>query len=93
MHDLIVLIQDHWGVILIAVVGAFKATVDLVANSLPAPVATATQGYIFWFKFVNNASLNFNRAKNLARVEDSPNFIPAAEAYMQQKLRDQQGGR
>jgi hypothetical protein len=89
MHDLIVLIRDHWGVIVLAVVAAFKAIVDLVANALPAPTATSTQEYIFWFKLVNNASLNFNRAKNNARVEDSPNFVAAAEAYMQQKLREQ----
>jgi hypothetical protein len=90
MHDLILLIRDHWGVTVLAVVATFKATVDLVANSLPAPTANATQKYIFWFKFVNNASWNWNRAKNLARIQDSPNFIPAAEAYMQQKLREQQ---
>lgn len=89
MHDLIVLIRDHWGVIVLAVFGTFKSTVALVANSLPAPTATSTPEYIFWFKLVNNASFNFNRAKNLARIQDSPNFIPAAEAYMQQKLREQ----
>jgi len=77
-------VHDNWGTI-ITIAGALKLLVDFVANSLPAPTAESSSGERWWFKFINNAALNLNRAKNLARVEDSPNFLPAAEAYRQKK--------
>lgn len=58
-----------------------------VAQSLEAPTATSSQEYKFWFKFINYCALNVKRGKNGApRVEDSPNFVPAAEAYVRDKM-------
>lgn len=45
-------------------------------SSLPAPTATSTAKYQFWFKFFNTLAANFARAKSTA-VENSPNFQEA----------------
>ncbi len=83
-------IQTHWVQIL-----AFLSTSWTVINaigsrvsaSLPAPTKDSTAKYIWWFQFVNNyLALNPERGKTLAAIENSPNFIPAAEKYMQDKL-------
>jgi hypothetical protein len=84
-------IQTHWVAILAAVSttwAGIQVAFNKIANSLPAPTADATPRYIWWFKFVNNMAGNTERAKNLARIEDSPNFIAAAEAYMQKRLQE-----
>ncbi len=81
-------IQAHWVQIVAILASAWSATqfaFNRVANSLPAPTAQDSSRYVFWFKFVNNMAGNTERAKNNARVEDSPNFIAAAENYMRQK--------
>lgn len=79
-------IQTHWLTITLAVWTAFNFIMNGISQSLDAPTAQDTPNYRFWFKFVNYCALNSSRAKNGARIEDSPNFIPAAEAYMQKKL-------
>jgi hypothetical protein len=82
-------IQTHWVQILAALSTSYAAIVELfsrISAALPAPTAQSTPRYIFWFQFANNLARNPERAKNLARIEDSPNFIPAAEAYYQKKL-------
>ena len=83
-------VQDHW-VQIVAIATSLWTAVNYsfnrIANSLPAPTAGATDRYIWWFKFVNNMAGNYERAKS-TRIEDSPNFIPAAEAYMQKRLQE-----
>jgi hypothetical protein len=65
---------------------ALNLVFNRIANSLPAPTATSTPSYTWWFQFANNLALNTERGKNPPRVENSPNFEAAAEAYMQRKL-------
>lgn len=82
-------IQTHWVAILAALSTTYTAVVELfsrISAALPAPTAQSSERYRFWFAFSNNLARNPERAKNLARIEDSPNFIPAAEAYMTKKL-------
>lgn len=63
---------------------AITATVTNVAqfigsafvSSLPAPTATSSPKYQFWFKFFNTVAGNLTRAKSTA-VEASPNFQEA----------------
>jgi hypothetical protein len=89
VHELINLAQTHWSVLVavaLALWGAFNTAMSAISNSLPAPTAQSTPRYIFWFRVVNYGGFNWNRAKNISRIEDSPNFIPAAEAYMQKKI-------
>jgi len=93
---LIQFVQTHWLQILAALTTGYTATVELfsrISAALPAPTQQSSPRYIFWFQFTNNLARNPERAKNLARIEDSPNFIPAAEAYMKQKLAEQQSGK
>ena len=45
-------------------------------SSLPAPTATSSAKYQFWFKFFNTIAGNLSRAKMTA-VESSPNFQDA----------------
>ena len=86
MSDLIALVQAHWGVVALGAYTTGNFLLSAIANSLPAPTAQSSVNYTFWFRMVNYSALNWNRAKNIARIEDSPNFIPAAEAYYQKKL-------
>ena len=79
-------IQEHWYTIGITAWAVLQFLMNGIANSLDAPTAQDTPQYRFWFKFVNYCALNAGRAKNNAAIEQSPNFIPAAEAYMQKKL-------
>jgi hypothetical protein len=83
----------HWAIIA-GVAGwlwaAWLRIFSKIADSLPAPIAGSSNEYIQWFIFVNNMAGNKARAQNLARVEDSPNFIPAAEAYMRRKLNEKE---
>lgn len=47
-------------------------------GALPAPTATSTEKYKFWFRFFNLMAANIDRAKlGGPRVEDSPNFVAA----------------
>ena len=78
----------HWVQIVAAASTTYAAVVELfsrISAALPAPTATSTSRYIFWFKFANNLARNPERSNNTS-IESSPNFIPAAEAYMQRKL-------
>lgn len=45
-------------------------------GALPAPTATSSVKYQFWFKFLNLMAANIERAKG-PKVEASPNFIDA----------------
>lgn len=45
-------------------------------GALPAPTATSTQKYKFWFRFLNLMAANIERSKG-PKVEDSPNFQDA----------------
>jgi hypothetical protein len=82
-------ISSHW-VQIVAVATSMWTALNIafnrIANSLPAPTAQDSSRYVFWFKFINNLALNTERARNNARIEDSPNFVAAAENYMRQKL-------
>jgi hypothetical protein len=49
-----------------------------IVSALPAPAATSSTRYIFWFKFLNNFMGNASRANNSA-VESSPNFQAAVD--------------
>ena len=88
--------KEHWLTILLALWSAREVIANRIANALPAPTAEDGPEYRRWFKIANRAAGNFARADNNAAIEQSPNFIPAAEAYMQKKLAEQaavkQGG-
>lgn len=45
-------------------------------GALPAPTATSSPKYKFWFKFLNLFAANLERAKG-PKVEESPNFQDA----------------
>jgi hypothetical protein len=45
-------------------------------SALPAPTATSTALYRFWFSFFNYLAANIARAQN-SKVESSPNFVDA----------------
>jgi len=83
-------IQVHWGTIAVVAVNGFYFVLSGVAQSLDAPTAQSTPGYRFWFKMVNYLAINPKRANGLAAVEQSPNFLAAAEAYHQAKLKQGQ---
>ncbi len=88
-------IQSHWVAIWAALTSTYMGTVELfsrISAALPAPTVESSPRYRWWFVFANNLARNPERAKNLARIEDSPNFLPAAEAYHQQKLKEAVGG-
>lgn len=68
----------------------FVRVMSAVADSLDTPTNQDTRQYRFWFRMVNYCANNSKRA-SIPRIEDSPNFIPAAEAYMKQKLAEAQG--
>jgi hypothetical protein len=63
----------------------FRYIMSGISDSLDMPGADSTPQYRFWFRMANWAAGNKKRAQ-IPRIEDSPNFIPAAEAYMKQKL-------
>ena len=91
---MIAFIQAHWVAIVAAAGWSWNAilfTFNRIANSLPAPTKDATPNEVWWFTFVNNMAGNKERAK-IPKIEDSPNFIAAAEAYHQQKLAEKTGG-
>jgi hypothetical protein len=79
-------LHANWLTIVLGAWTFFNFVMNGIAQSLDAPTAQDTAEYRFWFKFVNYCALNSSRAKNNAAIEQSPNFIPAAEAYMQKKL-------
>lgn len=83
---------QHWYSEIVTAWTVFNFIMNGIAQSLDAPTAQSTSRDRFWFKFVNYCALNSKRGKNGApRVEDSPNFQAAAEAYMQNKISSQQG--
>lgn len=84
-------ISAHWGTIILGTWTGFNFVMNGIAQSLDAPTAQDTPNYRFWFKFINYCALNTKRANGLAKIEDSPNFVPAAEAYMKQRLTEQTG--
>lgn len=51
-------------------------------SSLPAPTATSSTFYQFFFKFVNTLGANLARAYS-TRVEGSPNFKAAVDIHCQ----------
>jgi uncharacterized protein (DUF1697 family) len=91
MSNLIAWIAAHWVTILAAATSAWifiRESFNKIANALPAPTKDSTERYRWWFRFVNNMAGNSERADNHS-IESSPNFVPAAEAYMQKKLAEQ----
>jgi len=81
-------IVTHWvsiSAILMSIWISVRESFNKIANSLPAPTATSSDRYIWWFKFSNSMAGNKERANNTS-IENSPNFIPAAEKYMAEKL-------
>lgn len=86
-------IHQNWVTILLATWTGLNFVMNGIASSLPAPTAQDSKEYTFWFKFVNYCALNSKRASGNAAIEQSPNFIPAAEAYMKKKLEDQQANK
>lgn len=77
----------HWYSEMLTAWTVFNFIVNGIAQSLDAPMAGASESYKFWFKFINYCALNIKRGSNGApRVESSPNFVPAAEAYMKARL-------
>jgi hypothetical protein len=77
MQQIIAFIQAHQ----LAITTTGTAAVTWVTNvgfsrvvsALPAPTATSTSKYAFWFKFLNNLVGNASRANDTS-VENSPNF-------------------
>ena len=61
-----------------AIIGTFitQYVWSAFVSALPAPTATSSTGYQFWFKFLNILAANLARAQNTA-VERSPNFQDA----------------
>lgn len=59
----------------------FTNVVTVLVSSLPAPTAQSKPGYVYWFKVANGIVGNLQRAKSTA-IEQSPNFLPAVEAYL-----------
>jgi len=81
------LIPHPWDEVVLGGYTVLNFAVNGVAQSLDAPTAQSTPQYRFWFRLVNYVALNSKRA-NSTTIEQSPNFVPAAEAYMQQRLKD-----
>lgn len=78
----------HWVQIIAALQTlwiAVRESFNRIANALPAPTKDSTDKYVFWFKFVNRMAGNTQRAEEHS-IESSPNFIPAAEAYVAAKV-------
>ena len=89
--ELVNFIANHWVAILATVTSAYAGLVEVasrISQYMPAPTTESTQRYKFWFVVVNVIARNPARAKNLSHIEDSPNFIPAAEGYMRKRLAD-----
>jgi hypothetical protein len=85
---LFLFVQAHWVNILAVATSlwiAVKNVANRIANSLPAPTKDATPRELWWFTFINNFAGNKERAK-IPKVEDSPNFVAAAENYMRNRL-------
>lgn len=82
MNELLKLIHEHPVYCLLGAKAVWGAFVD----AFPAPSEGDGKGYKFAFTFVNLIAFNFARAKG-ASIEQSPNFIPAAEKYIAAKQR------
>lgn len=54
------------------------------ASSLRAPTAQSSQSYVSWFAIVNRVAGNLARI-DPPKVEDSPNFEAAVEAYLKKQ--------
>jgi hypothetical protein len=86
MGNFLQLVTANWYSILLTIYTVLQFLISAIANSLPAPTKDSSWKYVFWFQFVNYCALNWKRASSLAKIEDSPNFVDAAEAYMKTKL-------
>ena len=64
----------------------FKKIMSKIADSLDMPTPADSRRYRFWFKMANEFADNSKRA-SLPPIEQSPNFLPAAEAYMRDRLK------
>lgn len=78
-------LQTNWYTALLTAWTVINFVMNGVAQSLEAPTAQSSAQYKFWFKMVNYFALNLKRG-NGTTIENSPNFIPAAEQYMQKRL-------
>lgn len=61
-----------------------KAVWSAFADAFPAPTEKSGPGYRFAFAFINLLAFNFARAKGTS-IENSPNFVAAAEKYLAEK--------
>ena len=64
----------------------FNNVISVMVSDLPAPTKDSTKKYVFWFKVANSIIGNLKRA-NIPRIEDSPNWQAAVDAYVK-KLAD-----
>lgn len=84
MEILSELFKQHRTALLILMAMAAVATwlvnnvITALVQNLPAPTATSTEKYKYWFKVANTIIGNLARAKNTS-IENSPNFWPAVE--------------
>ena len=80
MKTIMTLVQAHPYVISL---GGYWVTSAFI-GALPAPTATSSQLYIFFFRFSNALGANVMRAWSTA-VEKSPNFQQAVQKQQQQQ--------
>lgn len=72
------LISNPWVAFIVGGVSltSVKYGADVFISSLPAPSATSSAQYRYWFTVANKFAANWSRAKSTA-VEGSPNFQDA----------------
>lgn len=78
MNAILTFISQHQIATTAIVTWLANSGFTIFATSLPAPTAQSSPSYQFWFKLLNNLAANLSRAKSAA-VENSPNFIAAAQ--------------
>lgn len=84
MNQLIQLFHQHE--VLATTIGL--ALWNAYVGSLDAPTKESGPGYVFLFRFSNALAMNFHRAAGTS-IENSPNFVAAAENYMAEQKRIQ----
>lgn len=61
----------------------FNNVATALVGNLPAPTATSTPEYRYWFSVANQLVGNKQRAKSTS-IENSPNFAPAVQKLLSQ---------
>ena len=67
----------------------FNNVLTVLISSLPAPTATSTAKYVYWFKVANTIIGNVARASSTA-LERSPNWQAAVDAHVTKMIADAQ---